>query len=155
MRSRKNIKRKILILVVMILVIFQWIQPRKNQSPVMFGDNDISLVHELPAGLHTTLVNKCYDCHSNNTRYPWYAHVQPIGWWLAAHVHDGKEELNFSEFRQYSPSAAEHKLEELMEVAEHRAMPLKSYLLLHREAELTDRDVEMITAWVKATTEGG
>lgn len=136
-----------MILIVMILVILQFMQPEKNKSDRL-GNDDISLVHNLPPGLHDILVQKCYDCHSNNTRYPWYAHVQPIGWWLAAHVHDGKEELNFSEFRKYSDGRAEHKLEEIRDVAVDRAMPLKPYLIFHPDAELTDQEVEMIREWI-------
>lgn len=148
---RRYTRHKIIILLVGIVVIFQLIQPEKNQGTLVTTD-DISHVYHLSESLHQTLINKCYDCHSNHTRYPWYAHVQPIGWWLAAHVHDGKEELNFSVFRQYSPSRAEHKLEELIEVVEHRSMPLKSYLILHPDAELTDQEASDIVAWVKTVS---
>src|SRR5436190_7860548 len=94
--------RKIGILLLILVVVFQFIQPTKNisegQSP-----NDISNTYTVSQEVHQLLEQKCYDCHSNNTRYPWYFNVQPIGWWLAAHVHEGKEKLNFSEFKTYSP----------------------------------------------------
>lgn len=139
--------RKIGILLLIIFVVMQFIQPKKNLAEGL-GENDISRVYVMPEELHRTLIKKCYDCHSNNTQYPWYFHIQPIGWWLAAHVHDGKDELNFSEFRNYDARRAAHKLEELAEVVEDRSMPLKAYTSLHKETELTPEDEKAIKGWL-------
>jgi hypothetical protein len=139
--------RKIGVLILIIIVVMQFIQPNKNLADGL-GDSDISKVYALPDGLHKTLMNKCYDCHSNNTRYPWYFNIQPIGWWLAAHVHDGKEELNFSEFKNYDQKRATHKLEEIGEVVEDKSMPLKAYTMFHEEAKLTAEDEKAIFAWL-------
>lgn len=139
--------RKIGILLLIIFVVMQFIQPKKNLAEGL-GENDISIVYVMPEELHRTLIKKCYDCHSNNTQYPWYFHIQPIGWWLAAHVHDGKDELNFSEFRNYDARRAAHKLEELAEVVEDRSMPLKAYTSLHKETELTPEDEKAIKGWL-------
>src|SRR5688572_25739047 len=139
--------RKIGVLIIIIIVVMQFIQPNKNLAEGL-GDGDISKVYALPEGLHKTLMNKCYDCHSNNTRYPWYFNIQPIGWWLAAHVHDGKEELNFSEFKNYDQKRAAHKLEEIGEVVEDKTMPLKAYTMFHEEAKLTAEDEQAIFAWL-------
>lgn len=139
--------RKIGILIIILVVVMQFIQPTKNiAEPV--GENDISKVYSIPLDLHQTLVMKCYDCHSNNTKYPWYFNIQPIGWWLAAHVHDGKEHLNFSEFKNYPKERAEHKLEEIWEVTEDKSMPLKAYTMFHKDAELTEEDEKAIYAWL-------
>jgi hypothetical protein len=143
-----RVYRKIGILLLIILVVMQVVQPNKNASEQIITENDISKVYVIPDGLHQTLIKKCYDCHSNNTRYPWYAYVQPIGWWLAAHVHDGKEHLNFSEFKNYDQKKAAHQLEELQEVVEERSMPLKLYTMFHKEAELTVEDEKAITDWL-------
>jgi hypothetical protein len=140
--------RKIGVLVIIIFIVMQFIQPTKNRSEQVISDNDISKVYAIPQDLHQTFVTKCYDCHSNNTRYPWYIHIQPIGWWLAAHVHDGKEELNFSEFKSYPQKQATHKLEELAEVAEERSMPLKAYTMFHEHTELTEVDQKAISEWL-------
>lgn len=145
-----NIKayRKIGILMLILLVVMQFIQPKKNITDNGLGENDISKAMVISDDLHRTFVNKCYDCHSNNTRYPWYFSIQPVGWWLAAHVHDGKEHLNFSEFRNYPPEKAEHKLEELAEVVEDRSMPLKAYTMFHEQSEITDEDARAINEWL-------
>ena len=139
--------RKIAILIVVILIVIQFVQPNKNVSAGPFPD-DITKVYDLPEDVRNTFVNKCYDCHSNNTKYPWYFHVQPVGWWLAAHIHDAKDELNFSAFRLYPADKADHKLEELQEVMEEGSMPLKSYVMLHPQAELSGREKEAILKWV-------
>lgn len=141
--------KRIVIGVVLLIIVIQLLQPTKNKSEGI-SENDISHVYALPDGLHDMLVQKCYDCHSNNTRYPWYVHIQPIGWWLASHVKEGKEHLNFSEFKTYEKRKADHKLEELVEVLEAGEMPLKSYLLMHGDANVTTEETQMIKTWVKS-----
>ena len=147
---RMKAYRKIGVLLLILLVVSQFIQPKRNTSATIITENDISKVYAMPNDLHQVLINKCYDCHSNNTRYPWYFYIQPIGWWLAAHVHEGKEELNFSEFRSYDQKKTDHKLEELEEVTEDRSMPLKAYTLFHEEAKITEEDEQMIKGWLSS-----
>jgi hypothetical protein len=147
-----KLTKKILILILIIISVMQVVQPLKNKSE-MPGDNDISKVYDMPEGLHQMLQHKCYDCHSNNTRYPWYIHIQPIGWILAANVHDGKEELNFSEFKTYSADRKAHKLEDISEVIEDGSMPLKGYTLLNKGTELTESDKAAINNWLKSVAE--
>jgi hypothetical protein len=148
MKTKRNLRKQIAILMLIILLIMQVIQPKRNISEEGLGENDISKVYEMPVGLHQTLQRKCYDCHSNNTHYPWYFHIQPIGWWLAAHIHDAKEDLNFSEFRNYSAKDAGHALEELEEVVEERSMPLRAYTMFHKDTEITEADEQAIKAWL-------
>jgi hypothetical protein len=139
--------RKIALLLLILLVVMQFVQPTKNISTGI-SNNDISKVYAIPAGLHNILVEKCYDCHSNNTRYPWYASVQPVGWWLAAHVYGGKERLNFSEFKNYTPKKATHELQELSEVIENGSMPLALYITLHKDSKITQEDADAINNWL-------
>jgi hypothetical protein len=142
--------KKILVALLVILVIIQFIRPEKNLSAEVTTERDLSKVHPMPENVHQLLVKKCYDCHSNNTQYPWYSNIQPVGWWLANHVNEGKGELNFNEFATYEKKKADHKLEELLEVTEEGSMPLNSYVLLHPETELTADDKKLINDWVKA-----
>jgi hypothetical protein len=141
--------RKIGILIVMLVIVMQFVQPLKNQSETL-GDADISRVYPMPESLHHMFVKKCYDCHSNNTRYPWYFNIQPIGWWLAAHIHEGKNELNFSEFKNYPHKRAADKLKEIGEVAEDGSMPLQAYTMFHEKASLTPEDKKAIHDWLKS-----
>lgn len=143
--------RKIGLLILIILIVVQFIQPTKNISDEgVITAGDISKVHPISNDVHNVLVKKCYDCHSNTTNYPWYFHVQPIGWWLAAHVHEGKEHLNFSTFNQYPEKKANHKLEEIGEVLEDGSMPLKAYTILHEGTEITPSDKEAINGWLRS-----
>src|SRR5439155_20340848 len=95
----KKIK-KVLIALLVIFVVIQFFRPAKNKSdkPSL---NDISTKYNLPEDVKNILKTSCYDCHSNNTIYPWYSEVQPVGWWLNNHINDGKNEVNFSEFAAY------------------------------------------------------
>jgi hypothetical protein len=141
--------KKILIGLLMLVVIMQLLQPTRNISEGPF-ENDISKAYAIPADVQNILTKKCYDCHSNNTHYPWYIHIQPIGWWMASHIKEAKDELNFSEFKTYDQKRATHKLEELVEVTEDGSMPLKSYVWLHSEARVTTAEAEAIKNWVKS-----
>jgi hypothetical protein len=143
-------RKKILVGVLAALVIIQFIIPERNVSPEIITAGDISKVRPIPEGVHEVLVRKCYDCHSNNTSYPWYVNIQPIGWWLANHVNEGKEELNFSLFATYDKKKADHKLEELGEMITDGSMPLKSYTLLHPESKITEDEKRMINEWLDA-----
>jgi hypothetical protein len=140
--------KRIMLLILILTVVFQFVQPNKNQSEGP-QPGDIGNVYAIPAEVHGILKHKCYDCHSNNTQYPWYFNIQPIGWWLAAHIHEGKQELNFSEFKSYPPKKAAHKLEEIGEVIEDGSMPLKAYTTFHEGAELTAADKTAINDWLK------
>lgn len=141
--------RKIIIGVLMVLLVMQLLQPEKNKAEGIAVD-DISNTYKIPEAVHAVLVEKCYDCHSNNTRYPWYVHVQPIGWWLASHIKEGKDHLNFSVFKTYSANKATDKLEELSEAVTEGWMPLESYLWLHREAKVTPEETQLINNWISS-----
>lgn len=141
--------RKILIGLLVVVLLMQVMQPTKNQSDAL-SENDISRVYALPAGVHETLVKKCYDCHSNNTQYPWYVHIQPIGWWMASHIQEGKDELDFSEFKTYEAKRANHKLEEVSEEIGAGHMPIERYLWLHPEAKVTPEELNAINAWISS-----
>ena len=89
----------------------------------------------------------CFDCHSNETKWPWYSRVAPVSWLVADHVKDGRKNLNFSTWPVLDPGAESHLLHEIEEVIEGGEMPLKSYLLGHPEARLSDAEKNMILRW--------
>lgn len=144
--------RIFLYLLVTALLIAQFFRPTRNLG-VIRGTTHIAEVYPVPAQVEGILEKACYDCHSNHTRYPWYARVQPLGWWLANHVAEGKEELNFSEFTNLPPEGRAHKLAEIIEQVEHGEMPLRSYTLLHREANLTQAEKETLINWARPGAE--
>ena len=92
----------------------------------------------------------CYDCHSNETVYPWYTYVQPLGWWIKDHVEHGTKHLNFSVWGDYKEKRRVHKYDEIAEMVEDGSMPLGTYKPLHREARLTDAQRKLLIDWAKS-----
>lgn len=119
--------------------------------------HDISTVVNVPDSVHGLLKTACYDCHSDYTTYPWYANIQPVGWWLKDHIDEGKRSLNFQQFATLEPrpnsrlktkeALQDHKLEEVVELVEAKEMPLESYTIIHRDAKLNDAQRKMIVDW--------
>lgn len=142
--------KKILIGILIVFVIIQFIRPDKNVS----NDETYSIAtkYEVPKEVGQILKVSCNDCHSNQTRYPYYANIQPVAWWLDHHVTDGKKHLNFSEFTKMPIAIQNHKLEETVEMVEELEMPLPSYtyLGLHKEAKLSDDQRKIVIDWAKA-----
>lgn len=140
--------KKILLGLAILLLAIQFIRPAKNQAEGVSA-NDISLVYTtMPKDIQVLLQEKCYDCHSNNTVYPWYSNVQPVAWWLADHVKEGKEHLNFAEFKTYDTKKATHKLEEIVEEVTKGEMPLDSYTLIHRDAVVSSEEQVALRNWI-------
>ncbi|MBI3884566.1 MAG: heme-binding domain-containing protein [Opitutae bacterium] len=101
----------------------------------------------MPANVQTILDRACMDCHSNHTRYPWYAEVQPVRWWLDLDIADGKRHLNFSDYGAYSVKRATKKAEEIgSEVREHE-MPPMTYSWMHPGARLTPEEIRLLSDW--------
>jgi hypothetical protein len=145
----KNINmKKIGMALFAILVLIQFIRPERNGNWEK-SDNDISLAINVPSNVQQILETSCYDCHSNHTTYPWYTNIQPIGLWMQHHVDEGKEELNFSEFKTYKPKRQKHKLEEIAEQVNEHEMPLSSYTLIHKNAILTPEQNVALVSWAK------
>ena len=104
----------------------------------------------MPEDVKTILKASCYDCHSNNTMYPWYAEIQPVRWWLDGHINDGKRGLNFDEFLSYRIAKQYKRLEDINELVKKDEMPLESYLWIHKYAKLNDQQKLTITNWANA-----
>ena len=143
---KKILKRTFQILLLAFIII-QFIRPAKNKAEGI-SQNDISKIYPVPENVQAILKTSCYDCHSNNTVYPWYAQIQPVAWWLNNHIQDGKKDLNFSEFASYRIRRQYKKLEEINELVKKDEMPLDSYLWLHKNAKLDDQQKLTLANWV-------
>ena len=131
------------------LLAIQLFRPEKNQLPVN-PEQQLSSRYTVPDTVHSILQKACMDCHSNTTRYPWYAAVQPIAWWLDEHIIDGKKHLNFDEYTHRSLRYQYHKMEETIEMVKEEEMPLPSYTWTHKEARLTQEERVAITQWAQS-----
>ena len=136
------IKRSILVLVVLGLVGIQFVPVDRSNPPVT---GEVSAHDQVM----TVLRSSCYDCHSNETRWPWYSQVAPVSWRIAEHVREAREHLNFSEWQGLPQEDREHALEEIWEEVEKGAMPLSDYLRMHPEAVLTDPQRETLRRWTE------
>ncbi|MEO8794918.1 MAG: heme-binding domain-containing protein [Daejeonella sp.] len=144
-----RIKIGLLALLIFAIAI-QFIQPAPNQSGQVL-ETDITNVFEMPKDVQAILRTSCYDCHSNNTKYPWYSKIQPGGWWMASHINKGKSDLNFNEFGSYSKRRQQSKLKSIANAIEDGTMPLPSYTLIHTDAKLDREEKSLVLNWVKTT----
>lgn len=140
-----KIIKKILIGLLLVLVVLQAFRPAKNTSADT--TNDISKSYPVPEEVKTILTKSCFDCHSNNTVYPWYAEIQPVAWWLNDHVKEGKREINFNEFSTYRIGRQYKKLEECLKLVKENEMPLESYTIIHKNAVLSDTEKQTLSTW--------
>jgi hypothetical protein len=144
----KKTAKIILIILLIILIAMQFFRPEKNnqgyESVALFED-EIKPREEIKA----ILKQNCYDCHSNQTQYPWYAEIAPFSFWLEDHIKVGKKHLNFSEWSSYSLKKKDHKLEELLEMVKEDEMPLKSYTIIHGGLSKTEKT--LLLQWATVT----
>lgn len=123
-------------------------------SPTSLNQNDtipitdFILVNNVPKQVESLIKTSCYDCHSNNTAYPWYNKVQPVAWILEDHVEHGKEELNFNEWADYSDRRKNSKLKSIISQIEDNEMPFWSYTLIHRDAKLSEDEKKIVLDWI-------
>lgn len=141
-------KKKIIIGLVVALVLIQLIRVDKTNPPIDLSKDFITLTKP-PKEIVSVLKNSCYDCHSNETTYPWYFEVAPISWWAKDHVNDGRKHLNFSIWGDYRKERQAHKLDEMYGEVEEDEMPMSSYILVHKEAKLTSLQKTALLEWLK------
>ncbi|MCK5448739.1 MAG: heme-binding domain-containing protein [Gemmatimonadetes bacterium] len=126
-----------------LLIAIQLVPVRRENPPV-------TAAIETPDEIGSLLSASCQDCHSNQTVWPWYSRVAPVSWLVYRDVKKGRDELNFSEWGDYSDRRRDHKLEEIEEKVSEGEMPLKFYLPLHPEARLSEADRQILVDWARA-----
>jgi hypothetical protein len=144
----KKIIKRVLLGLAIGFIIIQFFRPEKNANATVSA-NHIEQMYPVPENVKLVLAKACYDCHSNNTRYPWYDRIQPVAWWLDNHVQEGKAELNFSEFGTYTLQRQAKKLKKSAHEVEEGEMPLSSYTVIHTDARLTADEKQVLMAWAK------
>lgn len=130
------------------LVLIQFFRPAKNQT-LSAQPNAIQTRYAVSDNVSAILKKACYDCHSNNTHYPWYSYIQPVYWWLNDHIEEGKSHLNFDEYTHRRLRYQYHKMEEVIEQVKEGEMPLNSYTWVHPEANLNPDERAVLTGWAQ------
>lgn len=144
--------KKILLGLLVLLIFIQFWHPARNKSEQAMP-NDITKTVAVPNEVQGILEKSCYNCHSNNTDYPWYAYVQPLHWYLDDHIEKGKAELNFNEFNSYSSRRQMNKLRAIGSSLKEGTMPLPSYTLLHSNAILSKKEKALLMSWLEKAKE--
>ena len=135
-------------LILLAFIAIQFFPPEKNIHATPSPDS-LAKKFPVPDEVRNILATSCNDCHSDNTRYPWYTHIQPVGWWLQHHVDEGRAELNFDIFSSYSARRQYRKFEQIKKLVEEAEMPLPSYILIHRDAILTVGQEDALMQWAE------
>ncbi|WP_316828281.1 heme-binding domain-containing protein [Pedobacter miscanthi] len=145
--------KKALTGLLLIMIAAQFYRPAQNSNPSDMP-NHISKVVVIPAKVAGILKKACYDCHSNNTKYPWYAQIQPVNWYINKHIEAAKAQLNFGNFKEYTTRKKMSKLRAIENSLEDGTMPITSYTLIHKGAILSEDEKQLVIAWIAALREG-
>lgn len=145
-RSVQKILKWTAIVMAIIFLGLQFIRPARTNPPVDEA-RTIQRHTQITPAVASILDRSCNDCHSNQTRWPWYSNIAPVSWFVVKHVNEGREELNFSDWAQYDTEQQVGILKEMCKEVKAGEMPMKSYLLLHGEARLTDEDIKTLCDW--------
>lgn len=139
----------VLIVVACLFVIAQFKRPAKT-NPAFDQSMALEAHTQLNPKVAAILDRSCNDCHSNKTRWPWYANVAPVSWFVIDHVEEGREHMNLSEWGKYSSDERKALLGDFCELVTENAMPLSSYTPLHPGSKLSDEDKKVICEWAAA-----
>ncbi len=129
------------------LLVAQFFQPEQNSGDYESVKGFLAETKATPE-VEAIMKKACFDCHSEKTNYPWYSKITPVNYWMAHHVEEGREHLDFSNWANYSLKKKEHKMDEVYEEVEEKHMPLKSYTITH--GELTDAEIKTLVDWGKS-----
>ena len=132
-----------------LFVAIQFFRPQRSNPPVD-GRRAIQAHLEVTPAAARVLDRSCRDCHTQETRWPWYSNVAPASWLVADHVNHARSHMNLSDWAAYSPEDARHNLERMCRLARQGEMPLPSYLWIHRSARPSSEDVQALCDWTQA-----
>ncbi|WP_317038767.1 heme-binding domain-containing protein [Chryseobacterium sp. Leaf180] len=127
-------------------VLIQFIPVDKTNLPVDEKVNFV-MVEKTPSKIVSMLKSSCYDCHSNETRYPKYASVAPVSWSIKSHVEEGRDHMNFSVWKNYNNDLKKSMLEKSIQTIENRSMPLPGYIVYHNEANLSTAERKVLSKY--------
>ena len=141
-------KNKIILGVILAFAVMQLFRIEKVEY---VEPNEMGIIkYENPGQEVAQLLDEtCLNCHSNQITYPWYSEIAPVSWWIADHIEEGREHLNFSEWGIYKSGKKAHKAEESWEEIEEKEMPLESYVIAHKEADLSQEQRAILIQFFK------
>ena len=144
--------KKVIVVLLVAFIIIQFFPIDKTNPPPTPGMDFLRIKKSSPK-IASLISTSCYDCHSNESKYPWYSDIAPSSWLLKNHINEGRKHLNFSTFATYEPKRQVHKLEECIEMIEKEEMPLDSYYLGHQDAKFTTEQRQELIKYFKKVKE--
>lgn len=141
--------RILFILLIAAFVVLQFIGIEKT-NPEFDSSGDFIVMENPPADIAQVLRSACYDCHSNQTVWPWYSNIAPISWMLEEHVVDGRDNLNLNYWSEFDVEDRAYVIEEMIEEIEEGEMPIPGYLITHSDAKLSETQKEKLFTWLRS-----
>jgi hypothetical protein len=149
MKRSFRILRWLVVLFAAGFVIIQFFRmPRTN--PAIDPNQTIESHLQVSPQAAAIMDRSCNDCHSNKTRWPWYANVAPVSWFVIGHVDDGRRDMNFSNWGSYDKDKQSRRLRDMCELVQDGEMPLSTYTPLHPGSTLSAEDKKMLCDWANA-----
>lgn len=145
----KRILKIIALALFIVFIVIQFVRPDRTNPPIVEAET-LEASTELPENVGKILTRSCSDCHSNKTEYPLYSEIAPASWFLAGHISEGRQKLNFSVWNTYETKKKLRKLDDICEQAKTKAMPLPSYLWIHWSAKPTDEEIKVLCGWTQS-----
>lgn len=145
--------KKALYILVGLFILAQFFRPARVVEPVDPAADLIALTHPSAEVEHLLQV-ACYDCHSGQPRYPWYAYITPVNWWLDRHIKEGREHFDATTWGRVENWSRDHQAKEVMEMMEKKEMPLESYTWTHADAKLDDAQRQLISDFFSSKRDG-
>ena len=142
--------KKVLWILIAVLIIIQFITVDTTNPPVQ-KNKDFLEMTKAPSEIGHILKNACYDCHSDETKYPWYFNVAPVSWILKNHVNEARRHVNFSTWGNYTTERQAKKLDHCSEMINEGEMPLEAYIMMHSEAKLNEVQKKELTDYFDST----
>jgi len=141
--------KKALIAFIIIAAAIQFFTIDKTNPPSDINKDFINITNP-PSEIGKMIKSSCYDCHSHNTKYPWYSSIAPVSWLIKEHVNNGRKHLNFSLWSDYRESKKNTKLDECLEMVKSGEMPMKGYVIFHEESEISHESKMEVISWFLA-----
>lgn len=141
--------KRFLGVVFILFFLIQFYQPERNIENTTSEKIDFLFYTNAPDEIQYLIYTSCYDCHSNKTVYPWYSNIQPFRILIDKHIKNGKKNLNFSDWGSYSKRKKETKTKRIIKEIISNQMPLKSYILIHKNADLDTNQKKSIVDWLQ------
>jgi len=147
-----NKKRFIWLIIILLIVIIQLV-PNQKPEVVLSNENDLIYNNKIPESVENILRTSCYDCHSNESKYPWYSYIAPVSWLVVRDIKVGREELNFSEWESQSKMDKAKNIDKIIDEVSDEQMPMSIYTLIHSDAKLSADKRQQIADWADSYAE--